>query len=96
MIWLVGITANVRGMEGGGGVWHKASGSDCLCLPVAAAIGLSPLNLLPCQAGRRSTAGIRTAAGIHLPGGGGGGGTRPWCWLVCLWRRLLASRHCTF
>ena len=26
---------------------------------------------------------------------GGGFGTRPWCWFVCLWRRLLASRHCT-
>ena len=38
------------------------------------------------------------------PGGGGNvgwvlircGGTRPWCWFVFLWRRLLASRHCTF
>ena len=30
-------------------------------------------------------------------GGGGieGGGTTPWCWFVCLWRRLLPSRHCT-
>ena len=28
-------------MEGGGGVWHKASVSDCL--PLAAPIGLSPL-----------------------------------------------------
>ena len=27
---------------------------------------------------------------------GGGAGTRPWCWFVCLWRRLLASRRCTF
>ena len=30
------------------------------------------------------------------PEGGGGVGTRPWCWFVCLWRRLLASHHCTF
>ena len=31
------------------------------------------------------------------PGGGGGGfGTRPWCLIVCLWRRLLASRHRSF
>ena len=29
-------------------------------------------------------------------GGGGGGGTRPWYLIVCLWRRLLASRHCSF
>ena len=29
-------------------------------------------------------------------GRGGGGGTRPWCWFACLWRRLLACRHCTF
>ena len=27
---------------------------------------------------------------------GGGGGTRPWYLIVCLWRRLLASRHCSF
>ena len=27
---------------------------------------------------------------------GGGGGTGPWCWLVCLWRRLLASGPATF
>ena len=29
-------------------------------------------------------------------GGGGGFGTRPRYLIVCLWRRLLASRHCTF
>ena len=29
-------------------------------------------------------------------GGGGGGGTRPRYLIVCLWRRLLASRHCSF
>ena len=28
--------------------------------------------------------------------GGGGGGTRPRYLIVCLWRRLLASRHCSF
>ena len=27
---------------------------------------------------------------------GRGFGTRPWFWLVCLWRRPLASHHCTF
>ena len=27
---------------------------------------------------------------------GGGVGTRPRHLIVCLWRRLLASRHCTF
>ena len=27
--------------------------------------------------------------------GGEGLGTRPWCSFVCLWRRLLTSRHCT-
>ena len=32
----------------------------------------------------------------HHNGGGAGVGTRPWCWSVCLWRHLLASRHCTF
>ena len=26
----------------------------------------------------------------------GGGGTRPRYLIVCLWRRLLASRHCSF
>ena len=29
-------------------------------------------------------------------GGGGGGGTRPRYLIVCLWRRLLASRQCSF
>ena len=29
-------------------------------------------------------------------GGGGGGGTRPRYLIVCLWRRLLASHHCSF
>ena len=33
-----------RGTSGGGGVWHKASVSDCL--PLAAPIGLSPLHIL--------------------------------------------------
>ena len=28
--------------------------------------------------------------------GGGGVGTRPRYLIVCLWRRLLASRHCSF
>ena len=28
-------------------------------------------------------------------GRGGGLGTRPWDSVVCLWRRLLASRHCS-
>ena len=28
-------------------------------------------------------------------GGGGWFGTRPWFGFVCLWRRLLTSRHCT-
>ena len=28
--------------------------------------------------------------------GGGGVGTRPQYLIVCLWRRLLASRHCSF
>ena len=28
--------------------------------------------------------------------GGGGVGTRPWYLIVCRWRRLLASRHCSF
>ena len=28
--------------------------------------------------------------------GGGGVGTRPRYQIVCLWRRLLASRHCSF
>ena len=32
----------------------------------------------------------------HTPGGGGGVGTRPRYLIVCLWRRLLASRHCPF
>ena len=37
----------------------------------------------------------------HLAEGGGGRGgegcgTRPRYLIVCLWRRLLASRHCTF
>ena len=31
-----------------------------------------------------------------LRGGGGGVGTRPRYSVVCLWRRLLASRHCSF
>ena len=31
-----------------------------------------------------------------LSPGGGGVGTRPRYLIVCLWRRLLASRHCTF
>ena len=31
-----------------------------------------------------------------VPGRAGGFGTRPRCWFVCLWRRHLASRHCTF
>ena len=30
-----------------------------------------------------------------MPSAGGGGGTRPWYWVVCLWRRLLAYRHCS-
>ena len=29
-------------------------------------------------------------------GGGGGVGTRPRYPIVCLWRRPLASRHCSF
>ena len=29
-------------------------------------------------------------------GRGGRVGTRPWCWFVCLWQHLLASRPCTF
>ena len=36
-----------------------------------------------------------TAAGGGK-GGGGGLGTRPRYLIVCLWRRLLASRHCSF
>ena len=28
--------------------------------------------------------------------GGGGVGTRPQYLIVCLWRRLLASHHCSF
>ena len=34
---------------------------------------------------------------LHVPSVGGGGvGTRPWYWVVCLWQCLLASRHCLF
>ena len=38
------------------------------------------------------TGGYRGAYG----GGGGEVGTRPRYLIVCLWRRLLASRHCSF
>ena len=34
--------------------------------------------------------------GMRKSGGGGGVGTRPRYSVVCLWRRLLASRHCSF
>ena len=34
--------------------------------------------------------------GGGLLGGGVVGGTRPRYLIVCLWRRLLASRHCSF
>ena len=34
--------------------------------------------------------------GGGIAGGGGGVGTRPRYLIVCLWRRLLASRHCSF
>ena len=33
---------------------------------------------------------------VVVVGAGGKFGTRTWCWLVCLWWRLLASRPCTF
>ena len=36
------------------------------------------------------------ARAIDFGGGGGGVGTRPRYLIVCLWRRLLASRHCSF
>ena len=36
------------------------------------------------------------APGQHEMERGGEVGTRPWVWFGCLWRRLLASHHCTF
>ena len=33
---------------------------------------------------------------LSVLSGGGGVGTRPRYLIVCLWRRLLASRHCSF
>ena len=40
---------------------------------------------------------VRLSLVVCVCGGGGGVfGTRPWCWFVCLGRRLWASRHCSF
>ena len=41
-------------------------------------------------------AGDRAPFNNSAPQGGGGVGTRPRYLIVCLWRRLLASRHCSF
>ena len=58
---------------------------------------------LACGAGRRvplrSTPrlSVKNSGGRSGAAGGGGGvGTRPRYLIVCLWRRLLASRHCSF
>ena len=62
------IGAQGRG-RGGGGIWHKASVSDCV--PLAAPIGPSPLLILTLCGSER----------VLVVGGGGGGqwnwGTRP-------------------
>ena len=52
------------GREEGGGVWHKASVSDCL--PLAAPIGLSPLLIL-------TLCGPERVLVVSTEGGGGGG-----------------------
>ena len=44
----------------------------------------------------RLARGHHTRRGPWVCGGGGGVGTRPRYLIVCLWRRLLASRHCSF
>ena len=67
---------------GGGGGWHKASGSDCL--PLAAPIGLSPLLILTLCGPKRvllvSTEPLddlscltQGGGGWHKAWGGGGG-----------------------
>ena len=43
----------------------------------------------------RSNTSLSTGPVPHSTSCRGGGGMRPWCWFICLWRRLLASRHCT-
>ena len=66
-----------------GGGWHKASASACL--PLAAPIGLSPpLILTLCGPERVLVVSTEMWGGV---------GTRPRHLLVCLWQRLLASRH---
>ena len=39
---------------------------------------------------------LRLSGDRDLHRGGGGVGTRPRYLIVCLWQRLLASRHCSF
>ena len=49
-----------------------------------------------CLAHGAAGAGQAESQRFWRAGQGGWVGTRPWCWFVCLWRRPLASRHCTF
>ena len=69
--WLAGLTVTLKGWGGGGGVWHKASVSDCL--PLAAPIGLSrgggghpapPSSTALCSAGGRPFIHVSVLAGF--------------------------------
>ena len=68
--------------SGGGGVWDPK-----VCVPTMACSDFRccKFRFFP-----------RWSLWSGRPEGGGGIGTRPWCWFAFLWRRLLASRHCTF
>ena len=80
---------DIKQRGGGGGVWHKASVSDCL--PLVAPIGLSPLHILTLCGSERvlvvsteppDDLSCLTTPGVGRPGdgtadsGGGGGGVQ--------------------
>ena len=73
---------------------HRASSPNTplhACTPAVSRCGSRGFALRLC-----SVYGKRRGGRVFNSGGGWGTGTRPRYQIVCLWRRLLASRHCSF
>ena len=75
--------------------WRPVSDQNCGERSACAGVPLADPRPGPQQDLRHTSCTAWAPWSMAYRKGGGGGGTRPWCWLVCRWQRLLASRHCT-